>query len=288
MELLLRHSKLAWVLCGVVVVGLCAWWLMNSSRLYASAITEHEFTHIAELAQLEHEIFIEQTRHVLSVLSHVPQVRTPDSPACNTLLAAIVRDEARYANITVLNPEGKVRCSALPLAGPIDASSSAVFIRTIQARSFAVGDYIVGRISGKPVISFGYPLKDGEDVVGVVAASVKLSWLEHLAEKAKLPPKASLVLVDSSGTTLTRYPESSGVGEQAPETSYLYDKLQSAKQGLGVVELEDATGQEFLVAAVPLHRDTQEGFLHLIISLPKDSFRDYTGAVSEAFARITF
>lgn len=261
MELLLRHSKLAGVIAFAVAVAVLGalWFVTSSNRLYASAVTEHEFTHLAEFAQLEHEIFIEQTRHLLSVLSHVPQLHTPENPECSAILAAIVRDEPRYANISVLDTDGSVVCSALPLVEPIDSSKSIL-----------------------------YPLKQGDAVVGVVAASVKLSWLEHLAEKAKLPPKASLTLVDSDGTTLTRYPDEGRTGEQAPETSYLYDRLQSARQGLGIVELEDPTGKKFMIAAVPLLRGKQEGFLHLIISLPKESLRGYTSAVVEAFGEFFF
>jgi diguanylate cyclase len=50
----------------------------------------------------------------------------------------------------------------MPLAGPVSVSDRPWFKRAIQLRDFAVGEYQVGRITGRPSLNFGYPLL-GED-----------------------------------------------------------------------------------------------------------------------------
>ena len=65
-----------------------------------------------------------------------------------------------YANLGAFEPDGDVFCNGVPLTGPVNSADLPWFQRTVQTRDFAIGDYQIGRITGIPVLVYGYPILD--------------------------------------------------------------------------------------------------------------------------------
>ena len=114
--------------------------------------------HSAEVIQLatrEEDELIGGIRQLLRAVAESFQVQSGQWAKCDKLLAKLLADDPRYANLGVIKTNGDVLSSALTLAGPINLADRPFFQRALFTRSLSIGDYEVGRITGKPSLNFG-------------------------------------------------------------------------------------------------------------------------------------
>jgi len=164
---------------------------------------------LARLASADHERLISGTRQLLVALAQLPGVRPGDPAACGALLGRLLEHYPVYANLGAIDTDGNGYCSAVPFTGTIFMGDRSYFRRARTWRDFAVGEYQIGRVTGRPTLNFGYPVLDGAgNVQAVVYAAMDLAWLNEYANKARLPAGASLVVVDREGTVLVNHPGS--------------------------------------------------------------------------------
>lgn len=273
---------------GILLLCVCIS-IVWAQRLFATSITEREFTHIVRVATLEHEIFIEQTRHALAILSRVDAVRNGNGAACSAFMDGLIGETGRYANLGVIDADDFGRCSALPIPEPFYVGDREYVKRVRSAKTFSVGEYSVGAVTKAPGLNFGYPiLGSNGEVERIVFASVRLEWLERLAARITKVPGTSIILVDNKGVELARYPDTNTAGIPAPELASAFERLIAVEQQLGLVELKKQDGTKMVAAAVPLRRPNQEGFLHLIIIIPKTYFKTITDDLFLSAAPLQF
>ena len=135
----------------------------------------------------------------------------------------------------------------------------------VQTRDFAIGEYGIGRASGKATIHFAYPVIDNGVVQGVVSASVDLDYLNTLVTKTHLPSGAMLTVIDRDGTILARHPQpKQWVGKRMPEAEVV--KIVLAK-GEGVTEAVGIDGIPCLFAFTPLGIASHDLFVYAGVPL---------------------
>ncbi|HEY2952918.1 MAG TPA: ATP-binding protein [Verrucomicrobiae bacterium] len=175
------------------------------------------FVRLAAISQDQH---LEASRQLLLTLAQLKEVRAQDRAACQALFTNLLSLHKVYANIGAIDLHGDVFASALGLTNPVNLSERRYFQNAVTNRSFAIGEYQVGKITGKATINVGYPvLDDRGQVQAVVFAALDLAWLKAMITNSPLPPGSSLTLLDRKLTTLVRYPD--------PEGTYTGQVLQS-------------------------------------------------------------
>ncbi|HSH29027.1 MAG TPA: EAL domain-containing protein, partial [Thiohalobacter sp.] len=168
---------------------------------------------------------ISSARQLLATLAELPEIRH-DNPDCQPLLDRLLALHPRYLNLGVIALDGSVPCSALPLEGGVDLSDRSYFRRALERDDFAIGDYQVGRITGKPSVNFGYPVTDDAgSTQAVIFSALDLGWLGQLLAEQPLPPGSGVVLSDSQGTALARYPP----GQEPPPAGAAGEWISYAK-----------------------------------------------------------
>ncbi|MEX1205294.1 MAG: PAS domain S-box protein [Dongiaceae bacterium] len=230
-------SWLRFQLAGVILIGLLPIAALISFLGYQdrrSAI-EHATEFIiraSESAVGAQSRIIDSSRTLLGVLARLPLALHPESPECGALLSAIKTDQPRYANLGIVDPDGNILCSALPMAHPFSAADRSWFQRAMQSADFTVGDYQVGRITGKASLNVALPAKDADGrIASVVFAALDLDWLAEIIAGAELPPGGSFTLIDSEGTVLARYPEPERwIGRSVAETP-LFEAIRRRDSG---------------------------------------------------------
>jgi hypothetical protein len=126
----------------------------------------------------------------------------------------------------------------------------AYFREAVARRDFVTGEYIVGRASGKPSISFALPLLDGEGRVVIVAyASVDLAEMAKSAVNIQLPPGAALGIHDRNGVLLAGKPALPILIGQKAASPVLREAVKTMRAG--TADGPDATGQRRLWAYMP-------------------------------------
>jgi len=262
----LRVRLLLLVLLAVVpALGLI---LYTAAEIRKSASVEAQ-TNALGLAQSvasSQDDLIEGARQLLISLAQLPQVRQRDSDACNTLFANLLKQFPLYVSLGAVDAKGNPFCSAIPIKTPFSAADRTYFQRAVQYRDFAVGDYTIGRVSGKASLNFGYPVLDDKGTVqAVVLAALDLAWLDKLVDKAQLPSGATLTVIDRKGTILVRHPDpEKWVGKSMPQTPLIQTIL---SQGAGTIEAAGMDGVPRLYGFSPLG-DT--GGAYVSIGIPKD------------------
>lgn len=267
-------------------VGLNVYMGLEERRLMAEALAA-ETGRLTHIVAMEETQLINATRQLLVVLAHLPELRQQDATRCSALLKDLLSRYQRYANLAAATPQGEVFCSALPWQVPVNVADLRHFERAFQTRDFAIGDYQIGRISGKPSINFGYPILDeAAQLQGVVYAAVDLNWLNQLGTEVmlQLPPDSTFIKLDTQGKVLVRLPDSRlWVGQDLPETALREMVL---TQDQGTLEMVGADGHQRVYAFSALRSPLYGGEEYVILGLSSNAifggvnqllFRSLTG-----------
>lgn len=222
---------------------------------------------VVGLAAKTQQQLIQETQQLLSVLAQVPQVRQGNGVVCGSFLAGLLDKYPRYANFGAMRRNGDISCTALPLKTPINVADRLYFRRALLTRNSVVGEYQIGRITGKPAINLGYPILDRSgEVQTVIFAAIDLAWLNQLAADARLPENSTFTMMDRNGVVLIRYPDSEKwVGNSAARTS-LFSAMRSSAGG--VIQVPGLDNVERLYAFATLRETSGEPQAYLSVGIP--------------------
>ena len=263
-----RTRLLLLVLLAVIpALGLTLYTNLEERQLRKAQVQEHALR-LSRIVSADHERLIEDARQLLVALARLPAVRDRNRAACSALFADLLTQHSSYANLAVIDADGNVFCSALPMTGQVYAGDRAYFRHARETLDFAIGEYQVGRITGKATVNFAYPvLDDADHVRAVVVAALDLAWLNALASQAGLPPGSMLTVIDRHGTILSRYPDQAKwVGKVMPESLVL--KAIAAQQGPGTTEASSEDGVSCLFSFAPLGGAAQSASPYVSIGIP--------------------
>ena len=209
---------------------------------------------------------IEAARQLLSALVRLPQLQAQDFVACHAILAEMLKVYPLYLNLGLIETNGNVACSALPLGSTVNAKDRGYFQKVLQTHGFTIGDYQIGRVTYLPAINYAAPIVDSAgDVRAVVFVAQSLNWLTLALSNVEFPPGALLVVTDRNGTVLANMPEAGDwIGKTLPEPRVL--ATMSGQKEAGVFEAYDAQGVTRLWAYAPLIAGLD---LHAAIGVPK-------------------
>ena len=209
--------------------------VFNSWHLRKLEVAEarERVSKILDFAILHEEEVIRETHRILSVLAEVPNLREGGKPA-SEFLARLLENSPEYTNFVVCRPDGQVVASAVPLTTEINFSDRPYFQDVLKSKSFSIGEYTVGRITGKPIIVFGYPVIDRRgNVTAVLLAPLDLSRVTRFEAEidVQIPRNSTYVKLDGNGAILISYPESQMFGRGHPLEKPLFEKISKEKKG---------------------------------------------------------
>src|SRR5215467_337760 len=264
----LRARLLLLVLLAVIPALVLALYTNLEERQLRKALVQEDAMRLSRLVSADYERLIEDARQLVVSLARLPAVRGRNRAACNAVFTDLLTQHSSYVNLGVVDADGNVLCSALPIADPVYLGDRVYFRRALETRDFAVGEYQVGRITRRATVNFGYPvLDDAGDVRAVVFAALDLAWLSALARQAGLLPGSMLTVIDRHGTILARYPdEGKWVGKLMPEPSVLNAIL--TQQGNGMIDAPGTDGIPRLFSFAPFGSAAQSANAYVSVGIP--------------------
>jgi PAS domain S-box-containing protein len=236
----------------------------RQSAIEDVAATTHQ---LAELAASSQEQLIARVRQLLVTLSHLPEVRGGDVSACSGLLARLLEQHHDYINFGVIELDGSIRCSALPVEQAVDVADRSYFQQALQTGDLSVGIYQVGRITHLPSINFGYPVFAGDgEPQAVVFTAFDLRAMSDIVAEVQLNHDAALTLVDRSGIILARSPDTEGwAGQSLPDAPIIAAML--SNPGVNTLEAVGVDGIARLYTHIPI-ANTSEASLYVSVGIP--------------------
>jgi signal transduction histidine kinase len=232
---------------------------------------------LTRLVVLEQKNLIEIIRQQLITLAQLPIVRRPElATLCNRTFANLLKQNPLYTNLGVIAPDGTLRCSAVPLTKLPNLSDRRYFSATMATRSFFIGDYQIGRVSGKGAVNLAYPVLDAADKPeAVVYIALGLGELSgRLIETAILPENSTIAIMDNHGTILVRQPDpEQWVGKSLPDAPLI--KAILAHKQEGTMQAPGVDGVERLYVFKPIYSIAAEQ-VYVSVGIPIDTV--YAGA----------
>jgi two-component system cell cycle sensor histidine kinase/response regulator CckA len=239
----LRFRLVLLVLIALIPALGLIFYIGLEQRKLATIQAKKEALSLALFASNRQKQLVEGAHLFLDILAQLPPVRRCDPVACCNLITDLLKQYPHYLNIGAIGLDGYVFASALPPDKPIYAGDRTYFLRALKTHKFSIGEYQIGRITGRPGVNLGYPVMDDTGKVrAIVYVVLDLAWLNRLSEEADLPKDSTISLMDSDSTILARYPESEKwVGKTMPEASVVRTVLvkeEGVIETIGVDEVE--------------------------------------------------
>jgi len=233
------------LLVALAILPLAVMTVVGGMREREQAVqaSEENLRRLTNLAAANEAQSIERARQILVDLASVPDLLGPTA-GCNALLADVLDRNEGYVNFGLIQLNGDVSCSAVPMLHPVNLGDRSHFKRAISERRFIAGDYVFGRVIRRHTINLTYPVIDRSGTVAaVVFAAMDLAGLDTFVNDINLPPGSVLVTADANGTIISRRPDPERwFGSRVPA------RLREAMQGAGrrAVVIQDEDGVERL------------------------------------------
>lgn len=176
-------------------------------------------------AALQNDAII-SARAFLQVVASARGTFNATDADCNQFLATIAKPAPWLKTLSVANLQGRIVCSSFPPAIGLDISDRAHFTMAVDSGDFYLSDYLVGERIKAPVITLSLAQRGPNGAAAaVVIGLLDLSWFEQ-AGMNFAPPSGSMLMVDSQGTVLARYPNKQDlVGQNFKDHPLVRDML---------------------------------------------------------------
>lgn len=150
--------------------------------------------------------YIESTGELLISLSNNRDVRSSDFPIVNVWFKESLEKYPYYMNIIFVDMKGNIRAAGRqpkPGTPTINVSDTAYYRRAMKTNQLSIGDFMYGKISGKPVVHITYPVFDNAgNKIGFVAAALDLTKIQNKLIQTKVSKDIIISVYDDKGTLL--------------------------------------------------------------------------------------
>ncbi len=230
--------------------------------------TQAEIIHLANVASSVERLMVDNAKSFLLTIAHLPTIREQRYDECNFIFWHMFEDHFEYYSaFYVADLEGNIVCSPPERHAPPDFESCDHYQSLIKATDFTISGYHICRVTGKAVMSVGYPIYDMQDqFTNVANVSLDLIWFYDFAQAAGLPEGGELIVMDESGTILSHYPDNNRWrGYRLPDSN-IVSQLHQQKSGVKIGE--GLSGQETIYAISAI--DGTTGYLSVIMGIPTE------------------
>ena len=181
-----------------------------SERQRDIEVSQRHMLHLTQILSSGQREAIAGAQGFLRVLAALPEVAEGAPARCQARLKSAHLNSLGYANIGVTDGKGTLLCDALN-STPENFAYRKWFQDAIRLQHFAVGNYMIGRLSGRPVLVVASPIPHGSPHPSrVVYVAINVDWLERLLAETKLPVGMKFSVMDAQGVILARFPHATG------------------------------------------------------------------------------
>jgi two-component sensor histidine kinase len=122
---------------------------------------------------------------------------------CDGVLADTLVGVRYFSNLSRIDADGRVVCSAMALAKGLNVANQPIYQEARRSRSLAVSNEIVSSVSGQKVIGVMLPLKtDSGRFDGAVAIALDIHWIDYMMRAGGLPKGATVTVFDRAARVI--------------------------------------------------------------------------------------
>ena len=134
-----------------------------------------------------------------------PAVTTLNRAECDRMFAEILRSQPLIMNMYLADTKGVINGSGAALDASITSTTGTLVNRVVELGRPVVGELRTGRISHKPFVGLGYPVRDDSGkLMGVLSLGINLTQFQLVFERIPLPRGSVITLSDAKGRIIAR------------------------------------------------------------------------------------
>src|SRR4029450_52043 len=119
------------LLPAIPALGLTLYTNLEERQLRKTQVQEQAMR-LSRLVSADHERLIEDARQLLVTLAAFPAGRDRNRAACHPPFAHLLARRSSYANLAVVDADGNVICTALPMTGQVYVGDRVYFQRALE------------------------------------------------------------------------------------------------------------------------------------------------------------
>ena len=207
-------------------------------------------------------------------LGHLRDVRGGDMKAASALFRNLLKTSTEYINILLLDADGEILTSALPMPAERNPDEYAFFKDLARFRAFGVGRVVLSPFKKVPALYFAAPVHlDGPFGRASLCVALNLAHYEKVLDGMALPETAAVLLVDGRGMLAAGYPKQLVVAEGEKMNAALWDALQkeSGKAGSFRIRRDDAAPAYNVAYRSLTMKGSETPYFHILYVEPEQS-----------------
>lgn len=212
------------------------YYLAEKNRQIIEAEVFEHTRHLAIIAHNYQNRLIENTAKILGGMAKELEGKPINQTICDEFLANYQKNSIkdRYLNVGILDSKGNLVCSLLPTETKLNLNHRLYFQQALTTKEFAIGEYQIGMLSGKPSLNFGQPVLDqAQQVTGVIYLSMGLQWFDEFFAPLHLEEGWTMKVMDHNGIILANLGETDAkIGSQGLTSQVLSAILAGQEQPL--------------------------------------------------------
>lgn len=173
----------------------------------AQANLANETEQLTHTAVNQQKQLFENTRGTLIAISE-QFVNNEFAPAeCQHFLNDLLQRFPQFADLAIVNPNGKLYCSARANSEQLNFANQSWFQLAAQSQDFVVGNYQHESSSSHSMLTVAQPVLNHQNQAQFyMIGFLDLDWINQLTSQANLPEKTTITLIDNKGIIFARYP----------------------------------------------------------------------------------
>ena len=225
---------------------------------------------LADSMALQQQNMVAAAQQLVSALAQLPEVKNQDRDKVEPLLMEILKLNAQYSNIAIIDKTGRVWVSSVRTLLNRMVTDRRYFMSPMATGRFSSGEYIISRAIFRPVLNFGYPLKNGRgETVGVISIGYDLGCYRKSFEGAKLPPGSNYLLIDHKGVMLSGAKDDKKFVGKKLDQPQLQEMQQGPEEGHTTGPLL-GTGKYFLAFRKMVLKGEATPYMYIRVGIPTE------------------
>ncbi|HEY0266653.1 MAG TPA: sensor histidine kinase, partial [Rhizomicrobium sp.] len=148
------------------------------------------------------ENLLAAAEQVLRAVGSLSEVRGMNGN-CDGVLSDTLIGVRYFSNLTRIDSQGRVVCTAMALAKGLNVDDFVVFRAAQKTSAMVVSNELTSRVTGQPVIGAMLALqKPDGGFDGTVAIALDVHWIDYMMRAAHLPKGAVMAVYDRSGKVI--------------------------------------------------------------------------------------
>ena len=240
-------------------------------RALAETQSREELRRLVKLAAMQQWQVVEGARQMMVASSQILSTLIEDKRRCTQYFVNLLAHNSdTYHAMGLFRANGELFCNAADSKERVYSGDRLYFRLAKETGKFSIGEYQIGRVTGKAAINFGYPIKGPDDkVLAIAFAGLDLGNLGRMAEATPLPRGGILSVVDVKGTILARKPAMpEHIGGRLWNPKVIEEILTNSE---GVFEASGPDGVAWLLAHEVVIQNPDGAFpLRVLVTVPFD------------------